>query len=87
MTKCELHDRELLEGSQEIRWGLPLPPPDGYLDDAEKSFPNSNSWRLGGCVIDLDSPARETVKYCPACREAEKAWQDGSGAPDELFAG
>ncbi len=75
LKKCELHGTTLKVDTVPIHYGI-VGFPAGYYQASQHSFPNAHSVMMGGCVISPDSPAMQTVKYCPQCRRAEKRWAD-----------
>lgn len=46
---------------------------NSYFDVAQRSFPNSNLWVGGGCVVGYEKKA-ETL-FCQQCRDAESQWR------------
>jgi hypothetical protein len=79
--KCEIHDIELQDGTMPLQYGLLLSPLEGFYEARKDLFPNSNSFALGGCVVNFDHVS-EVTKFCPKCREAEKAWTGEAEMPD-----
>jgi len=69
---CSMHKVRLLEAEVTVRYGL-IVFSQAYRR-AERRFPNSRSFVLGGCYVHPDNPETATVRYCPRCREAEAAW-------------
>jgi hypothetical protein len=72
-TRCEVHDRSLLEDVVPIRYGFNagVGNPEEY-EVRRARFPNATTSIGGGCVV---GPSREArVLYCPACRDAEREW-------------
>lgn len=79
MGKCGIHGMQLKSGAGEIRFGMPPVPPAGYEKANINSFPNANSWQMGGCVVDRGEATDSKVAFCSACRVAEKKWEDEHG--------
>ena len=79
MPKCRLHNVDLLFGKTVIRRGLPPAPPDGFFDAEGSLFPNARTFEIGGCVMPEPGGPNDRdekrVRYCPSCRQAQKAWQ------------
>ena len=71
---CELHQEPLQADRMKTSYGL-MHFPDGYFEAEERTFPNANSIRCGGCFVDLDDTEFHKVWFCPSCRTAEKAWK------------
>jgi len=65
---CEVHQRPLVTGPAEMRYGLLDPPKDYDLIKKEK-FPHSNFYVSGGCSVGAGKKA--TVEFCPECRYYE----------------
>jgi hypothetical protein len=76
-TRCEVHDRALMEGVVPIRYGLCFPDAGDHQVRMTR-FPYANPSVARGCVIGASSEAR--VLYCPKCREAERQWVAASAA-------
>ncbi|QDU20577.1 hypothetical protein [Urbifossiella limnaea] len=75
---CELHGDELMAGTAEVIGGH-VAYADEYLRTRRDRFPNAASgpfYTQGGRS---PGPFVE-VWYCPACREAEAAWQEANGS-------
>jgi hypothetical protein len=79
-TRCEVHDRVLLEDVVPIRYGLYLL--DALLYEVRSTrFPYASPSFAGGCVV---GPSREArVLYCTECRAAEWEWGTASAADGE----
>jgi hypothetical protein len=77
--ECQVHHKPLVEGLASIHYGLAAIRKASHEDEA-RLFPNALTVINAGC---LRWPAnRALVRYCPACRDAEKAWKPGSeGVP------
>jgi hypothetical protein len=70
-TRCEVHNRELVEDLVPIRYGFLIPE---FVDQEVRRtrFPHAISYYSGGCVVGAAREAR--VMNCPACRDAEREW-------------
>jgi hypothetical protein len=66
VSQCELHGSLLREGVVPVRYGLLAHGPNG------PSYPNSNKFTIGGCVIGSVTIAK--VQFCPQCRKADPDW-------------
>ena len=73
---CSVHRVALVEGEAPIAYGL-IRFDRAYLKARKRLFPNSRSFVLGGCVVSLED-RKAAVRYCPRCREAERAWNEAS---------
>ncbi|CAN5398830.1 hypothetical protein BH10ACI2_BH10ACI2_17150 [soil metagenome] len=71
---CKVHNVELSRMRVPIAFGLR--PYDPALEVKERRFPNSNSYQLGGCVIDTEVPQYDYLLTCKKCREAERSWRE-----------
>lgn len=72
--QCEVHDRPLAEGVVPILYGYGLLVlPSGESGPRQAQFPHAASSYGAGCVVGEEREAR--VRYCPACREAKRAWE------------
>lgn len=72
IKKCEVHGDRLQKAVVPIvygRAGAPFP-----FATEKRDFPHANSRAYGGCIVSEDSPGSQAVKFCPACRAAEKRW-------------
>jgi hypothetical protein len=72
--RCKVHGRPLLEGEVRVRYGL-IRLPEVYLEARKKLFPNSNSFKLGGCYVSENNPKTTLTLFCAACRQAEEEWE------------
>lgn len=79
--KCSVHKVRLLESEVPVRYGL-IVFSQAYRR-AERRFPNSRSFVLGGCVVLPDNTKTSVVRYCPQCREAEADWHAAAGRAHE----
>jgi hypothetical protein len=72
-TRCEVHDRPLLEDVVPIRYGFNagVGNPEEY-EVRRARFPNATTSIGGGCFVGASREAR--VLYCPECRGAESEW-------------
>jgi hypothetical protein len=77
VRKCRVHGTELKSGKQDVRRGEPPAPPEGYFAAIRELFPNAKSFEMGGCLVGVELKDEKKVRFCPACREAEKDWQAG----------
>ena len=84
MRICRVHNLPLKTGKAEIRRGLPPAPPGGYSEAAESLFPLSRSVEMGGCVVGLELKDEKRIRFCPACRDAERKWLEDHDA-DEFW--
>lgn len=78
---CEAHGDELQTDHLRTSYGL-YRWPEGYFEARQKLFPHACSVLTGGCFVDLDDAGLHRVRFCPACRRAEAAWnaeRDGPG--------
>jgi hypothetical protein len=73
--KCSVHKVRLLEAEVKVRYGL-IRFPEDYLGAKKHFFPNAHSFVLGGCRVSPTNPKVRKVRYCPRCREGEKAWHE-----------
>ncbi len=78
---CSVHKVLLLETEVPVRYGLVVFS-QAYLR-AERRFPNSRAFVLGGCYVLPDNPKTRAVRYCPRCREAEADWHAAVGQVHE----
>lgn len=94
---CPVHGEAMAVEQVEIRGGLPSgrtvdETPEGQRREAERRayedalaeaqrtlFPESNWAYEVGCVMPQET--RAEVYYCPACRDAEKAWRESHPVP------
>jgi hypothetical protein len=74
---CSVHKVRLLEAEVPVRYGRVVFS-RAYVR-AERRFPNSQSFALGGCYILPDNPKTRAVRYCPRCRKAEADWHATEG--------
>jgi TonB family protein len=79
---CEVHGFKLERDKVGITYGL-MYFTEEYAEAKTTSFPHSNSWAGGGCVIDDQSPKFAEVLYCRACRAAESRWREEHGGEPE----
>ena len=78
--KCNVHGTILRPLKVPVYYGLPAR--DEALWDARaKLFPNSKSFVLGGCIVDLERSESEQL-VCDECCKAEKAWKTRNGRWD-----
>jgi len=73
--KCTLHNVELVEEAQQIRYGLLIIPPK-YTEYHYNYFPNYQPFIRGGCFYSEDFPKERSVKVCPKCKEAYLTLKD-----------
>jgi hypothetical protein len=71
---CSVHKVGLLEEEMPVRYGLIRFPAD-YLAAKRQHFPNARAFVWSGCLVSPTNPKTRVVKYCPRCREAERAWR------------
>ena len=69
--ECEVHHRALEGDLIPIRYGLGGVEP-GTPEDRSKYFPHARTIINAGCLVREAKIA--AVHYCPACREAARAW-------------
>jgi len=72
-TVCPVHGVDLRVGKVWIEYGLYCFS-DDFVEAQSARFPWANSRVMGGCIIRHGVPGRVDVKYCPECRESEKAY-------------
>jgi hypothetical protein len=70
---CPLHKCNLESGEVKIRYGLVRHSPE-LLAARKKSFPQANSYAVGGCYVWEGKPETQKIIYCPVCRAAEAVW-------------
>ena len=71
VATCPVHGVATRTETRAINYGL-YRFPQGYLEAERELFPLAHTHVGGGCVVGWDKFAR--VRYCPECREAERAW-------------
>jgi len=69
--ECEVHHKALIDDLVAVHYGLLGVQP--WYRDAWKQFPHAATGCGGGCIVGPDSPKRGLVRYCPECREVERA--------------
>ena len=70
---CEIHGHLLEEGEVPIKYGLISFNPE-YVKAKDRYFPNSRSFLLGGCLVNL-ARKFDITTFCSACRVAEQEWE------------
>lgn len=87
INRCGLHHVVLRTGEVPIIYGMCVRDND-YEIARQRTFPRAQTHTFGGCVVERavmvsrtggvlsirHSPRRQTVKFCPLCRVAEKSW-------------
>ena len=73
--RCPVHDLPLQEGVVPIYYGLPrvVNMSEAFLDTLATRFPYENAMHEAGDVVILGQD-HARVRFCPACREAQRAW-------------
>lgn len=76
ITVCEVHQVKMAYRNVPIVYGLIGPEPgDPTAEEAKRLFPHRHEVAFGGCVITPDSPKREHIYVCPACKQAREEWK------------
>ena len=67
-----------------IEYGLPIFTPryEARYAASTNSFPNSQTYVLGGCCVDSGSPRFAIIYVCPECLKAAKKWEMEHPNPD-----
>jgi len=75
MIYCNVHKCKMIKKNIPILYGMPLPPPVGYLENKEIFFPNCDDEIIGGCVIENNSPKYLKKYYCKQCNRDRDKWK------------
>jgi hypothetical protein len=70
-TLCRLHHQTMTRGLARISYGLPM---RQFVEALYHDFPHA-AVKLGGCVIDYNSPQETPAYLCPVCDAAYQAWK------------
>ena len=73
LSTCPLHNVALNADFVPVFYGGEPDIESEYWIAREAQFPFANSFYEGGCLVKSQKIA--IIRYCPACRDAEKEWE------------
>lgn len=73
---CPIHGCELLDGTAPMLYGF-FGTEQNYGPASRNAFRYAAYWMPGGCSVAAGWSSEQAVRYCPRCREAERAWLEG----------
>jgi hypothetical protein len=73
---CEIHQTQMQRTFVPIAYGLIRPDARAQARYAAStnSFPHTETFVLGGCVVTDDSPKKAAIYRCPECKRAADKW-------------
>ena len=72
---CKVHKIQMELKKIKIIYGLTNGPITGYSEEKEKSFPNCDDEKLGGCCVSDDSPKTKIKYVCNICNQKREEWK------------